>query len=481
MKPDLRPVTRDVAGEVRAAAQRQARQLSGGLLALVGMGVAAFVMIAFLVLDYGLDQDPHRIFKIALGLGALAGILMFPRFGLLLVPIVTPFLGWVPPTPVPGLNLLNVLLFSIFGTFAMGRILARAPLLRPTRLGPVIGWLFLVAALSIVRGGVWPTGLGYDTRLASLALFRSATTFTTYFIVLAMARGLADRRRITLAVLLGLLAEAVVTIALGRNGSGGRATGSLGQANELGAFLALFSVVALALVPAVRAWAGKLALLALWGLGSFAILLTLSRGSMLALLGGSFLVAWRGSKVLFGVLLAGMLLSPFWMPDYVRERISQSAVQGEDEGISVDMAAEKRLETWQTIFHVVADHPLEGVGFTGLGYVLPDLGAELGLADIKDSAHNTYLRMLSELGIFGLGIFVWLLWSCLRLANAAVRGARCAFDRGLAIGLSGSVVSIAISCAFGDRFFSVVLASSLWILCAVVEDSLWRAPGEVAA
>lgn len=476
MNPEREPQLRDVAGEVRSAARRQAASLSGGLIALVGMGVAALLMAAFIALDYVFLQDPHRIVKVGIGLGALGGILAFPRFGLLLVPVVTPFLPWVPPTPIPGLNVLNVLLFSIFGTYVLGRVMARKPLMRPNMLGGTIGLLLLIAALSIVRGGVWPTGLGYSAAAASLQLFRAATTFATYFIVLAMARGQADRRRVTWAVLAGLVAESLVTVALGRNGSGGRATGSLGQANELGAYLALFSVVAISLVPGVKAWLGKLLLVGIWGIGSFAVVLSLSRGSMLALLAGTILVTWRGSKVLLAGLVAILLVSPMWMPDYLKDRIAQSSTQDEDAGISVDSAAEKRLETWQTIFKVVEEHPLDGVGFTGLGYVLPDLGAELGLADIKDSAHNTYLRMLSEMGIFGLGLFVWLLWSCFRLADQAAARARSAFDRALAVGLSGAVVSMAVTCAFGDRFFNVVIASSLWVLCALVEDSLWPEP-----
>ena len=77
---------------------------------------------------------------------------------------------------------------------------------------------------------------------------------------------------------------------------------------------------------------------------------------------------------------------------------------------------------------------------------------------------------------------MWLLAQCMRLAFTAARRARSAFDRALANGLAGATLSMAITCAFGDRFFNVVIASSLWILCALVEDSLWPEPGkEVAA
>lgn len=473
MSLDPRPGVRDVPSDVRAAARRQGRALPAAFNVLPGMIIAAIVMAVFILLDYTFDQDPHRVIKVALGVVALGGIVSVPMFGLLILPIATPFLSWVPPTPIPGLNPLNVLLFSIFGTFALGRILQRRPLFRPNQLGAVIGLMLLVCAVSIVRGAAFPTGYGYNGLDAALQLFRSATTFATYFIVLAMARGISDRRRITWAVVIGLLVESIITILYGRNGSGGRAIGSLGQSNELGSFLALFAVVALALLPGVKHWFGRLLLLGTFVTACIAIMMSLSRGGMLALLAGMFVVGWRSSRVGFGILLAAMLLSPLWAPDYVKERVmsSQVEVEGSDE-VALDTAAEARIQTWQSILQVVSEHPIEGVGFTGLGYVLPDMGTLLGLEEVKDSAHNTYLRMLAEMGILGIILFIWLMVKCLMLAEATVRTARSAFDRALGVGLCGATVSLAVSCAFGDRFFNVIIASSFWVLCALAEDSV---------
>lgn len=464
---------RDVSGDMRAAARQQGRDLTGALAVVPGIFIAVVVMVCFIVLDYTFDQQSHRVVKVAAGIAAIAAIVSMPMFGLLLLPIATPFLSWVPPTPIPGLNPLNVLLFSIFGTFALARVLQRRPLFRPNHLGIAIGLLVLVCAVSVVRGAAFPTGYGYSARDASLQLFRSATSFATYFIVHAMASGLSDRKRITWAVMIGLLVESVVTIIYGRNGSGGRALGSIGQSNELGSFLALFAVVALALLPGIKHWFGRIVLAGTFITASIGIMLSLSRGGMLAFLVGVAIVGWRSSRIWFGVLTVAMLLSPFWAPEYVKQRVvsSQVEVEGTDE-MTVDMSAEARLQTWQSILQVVKEHPLEGVGFTGLGYVLPDMGTSLGFAEVKDSAHNTYLRVLAEMGILGLILFLWLLVKCWMLADTTVRNARNAFDRALGVGLCGATVSLAVSCAFGDRFFNVVIASSFWILCALAEDAV---------
>lgn len=471
--PAAGPGGLDEARRARAAARRQAPALAGALPVLGAMALAAFLVGAVLLLDYTFDQDPHRIFKVAIGIGAIGFILLNPRFGLLLLPVVAPFLPWMPPTPVPGLNPLNLLLFAIFGTYAANRILRREPLVPENHLGRLLGVLMLVIAVSVVRGAAFPTGYGFDAELGATNAFRSGTTFATYFIVMAMANGLGDRKRIWWAVLVGLLAESIVTIAYGRNGRGGRAIGSIGQSNDLGAFLALFAVPALAGLFGVKNWFGRAVLATIFVLACIGVMMSLSRGSMVALVAGVFVVAWMSSRWAFGLLVAVLLLSPLWAPDYVKDRVASSSmeVEGTDE-VTVDMASEARLQTWQSILEVVRSHPIDGVGFTGLAYVLPEVGEGLGLEEVKDSAHNTWLRMLAETGVIGLALFVWLMWKAWRLGFEAMRRARAAFDRALGIGLCGAVVTLAVNCAFGDRFFNVVIASSFWILCALAERAI---------
>jgi O-antigen ligase len=463
----------DASAEVRAAARRAAETSRGIGPIVAGVSIVVFFMAAFIVLDYVFDQDPHRIFKVALGLGAIGGIMLRPQVGLLILPVVMPFLPWVPPTPIPGLNALNVLLFSIFGTFAFRRTLAHEQLFRPNHLGAYIGALLLVCALSIVRGAAFPTGYSFEAGVAGLVLFRSSTTFTAYWIVHAMVDTEKQRRRVMWAVLAGLLAEALMTMHLGRTGPGGRAIGSIGQSNELGSYLAMFGVIAFAMLPGARTWLGRLVLLTVFTCSTIGLVYSLSRGAMLAFAASMFYAAWRSSKLLFVLIVAAAALSPFWAPDYLVERItsSQVEVEGSDE-VELDKAAEARIETWQSLLQVVKQHPIDGIGFTGLGYVLPDIGTALGLADVKDSAHNTYLRMLAEMGVLGILLFVALMGRCLWLAEAVIRRGRSAFDRAIGVALSSATLSMLVACAFGDRFFNVVIASGFWIVCALAESVL---------
>jgi O-antigen ligase len=90
--------------------------------------------------------------------------------------------------------------------------------------------------------------------------------------------------------------------------------------------------------------------------------------------------------------------------------------------------------------------------------------------EVKDSAHNTFLRMLGELGVFGLILFCFILWKVYRLGEAGMKASRNPFDRQLSVGLMATTLVLAVSCWFGDRFYSILITGNFWIACALVDD-----------
>ena len=156
--------------EARGAARRQARRLSAGLAVAFGTTLALALVVAFVTLDYRFGQEPHRLVKILLGGGVGASILLIPRFGLFLLPVASPFLSWMPRIPVPGMSILSLLLFTVFTSWALGRIFARQPIVRRTRLGFLLAATMVLAAISIVRGAAFPTGYHYEGLTAAWEL-----------------------------------------------------------------------------------------------------------------------------------------------------------------------------------------------------------------------------------------------------------------------------------------------------------------------
>jgi O-antigen ligase len=470
--PDSRPAPQAPVRELREAARQQARKLSAGLGLTIAVAAALLAVVFFVLLDYRLNQAPHRLYKILAGIGLFCGILMRPRVGLFLLPILTPLLPWLPQLSFGGINPQNVLLGSVFLAWAIGRVLNRQSVFRPSRLGWTIGALMAVALLSVVRGGAIPTGYYYDARASAHTLFRDCVTFAIYFIALAMARGPRDRKILAWSVVLGLLIESVITAKYGQSGSGGRAVGTIGQSNELGAFLAMYVVMAAALLVAARHWFSRLVLFSTVALGTYAVLLSVSRGAFVALGVGLFYAAIRSSRAFTVILIAAVLTSPFWAPQDAKDRMTGTRVQveGTDEA-ELEGSAQVRLDTWRVIITLVMNHPIDGVGFGGLGNVLPKAGEAAGVG-VVETAHNTYLRFLAEMGIFGFFLFCLLLWKCWKLAEDARRAASSRFDRQLAVGLAASTLAMAVSCIFGDRFFSILVTGNFWMSCALVNDIL---------
>lgn len=473
--PGLVPVA-----EARGAARRQAQRLSAGLAVTLSTALALALVVAFVALDYRFSLQPHRLVKLLLG-GALAvSIMLIPRFGFFLLPVATPFLWWVPRIPVPGMSVLNLLLITVFTSWALGRIFAREPIMRRTYLGGLLAGILLVCGISIVRGAAFPIGDRYDGAEAAWDLMRVAMTFAYYFLAFWMVRGERDRRRLGWAIVLGLLAEALVTIAYGRNGRGGRAIGSFGQSNELGAFLAMFTAFAAAQLPAARHWLARITLGASVVAGSLAVVLTVSRGAVVALVAALLLVALRSSRMLTLALLVVLASAPLWIPDYLKDRMMGTQTESEtSDEVGLENSAQIRVDTWRAILKLVSEHPLDGVGFAGLGYVLPAAGAELGV-EVKDSPHNTYLRFLGEMGVLGLVLFMALLWRCWTLAREGMRLARNRAERQLSLGLAAATLALVVSCAFGDRFFSPLIAGNFWLACALVDDLVSERRAELA-
>lgn len=456
--------------DLRDASRRQAQSASGVAVAIIGGAFALIAMAAVVVLDYQFNQPVHRVIKLVMAAGLGISVILKPYIGLLALPVITPFLPWIPPVPIPGVNACNLLMGTVFATWIAQRVMTGQPAIRRGRLTGTILLMWLLIALEVVRGSAFPTGYDYDLRLSLIEAFRAIVVLGVYIVALSMVQGDRARRAMMASVIFALIAESAATILLGRSGRGERATGSIGQSNDLGAFLALYVVIAAALIPGIKNWFGKLVLVGGSVMGCIAIVLSVSRSAIIAVGVALFYVGIKSSKMLTLALVLVGLSSPLWVPDFLKDRLVGTNVS-EDPDSELEPSAQLRVDTWRAIMRVVTEHPLEGVGFNGLQYVLPETGEELGVA-VKDSSHNTFLRMLGEMGIFGLALFIVLLWKCWKLGWDAEKNARNKFDRQLAVGLCAGTLSLAISCAFGDRFFNVLITCGFWVVCALVELSL---------
>lgn len=252
----------------------------------------------------------------------------------------------------------------------------------------------------------------------------------------------------------------------------GRLTGSGLDPNELASALVAGVALSAALAFNLKRSSGlRLAAIGAGAFCLFGIFLTVSRGGMLAL--GTALIAailfsgrWRLRVVVGTLLIAATTFVYFTAiasPE-ARDRISSSTA-GENR------VPDGRTTIWAIGWRMFEAHPLNGVGAGNFQNSAKDYLLQPGVLQRSDQvllsvpqvAHNSYLSVLSQLGLVGLTLFLAIigfsLTSALRAAgNFRVRGDPKgeALARGLAIAMVGSLAA--------DFFIAQELNKQLWLL-----------------
>jgi len=190
------------------------------------------------------------------------------------------------------------------------------------------------------------------------------------------------------------------------------------EANYLAAYL-------VAMLPLIGAqffrsgWAGKVLCLGAGAFAANAVVLTRSRGGVVAIAAGSvatLVMAPRRhrGKILIGLIVAALGFYYLSDPQF-RARALTIARPGEQR----DVSSESRIQVWRGAVRMLAANPLGvGVGnfYQNIGRYAPDQPGR--------DAHSTYLRCACEIGLQGLAVFIALLISAFMLAKRAVKRAQ---------------------------------------------------------
>jgi O-antigen ligase len=332
---------------------------------------------------------------------------------------------------------------------------------------PFLTWVLIAffswSALSLV----WAP----STSIALESLFRYAPNILLFPIAYTAVRTRRDVLLVFGAIVLGAIIAASFGVLQPPSAElGERATGTVGDPNELAAFL----LVGLALAAGFALGRGRSPLLRLVStftvaLCAAAIFLSLSRGGLVALgvlmlAGTVFAGKWRGAlAVMLGlVAIGGVLYFTTLAPLPARERITTAN------------GGAGRSDIWKLGLRMVRAHPIDGVGVGNFPVVSPDYVLQPGTLERTDLVfsaapkvtHNTYLEVLSETGFPGFLLFVGAILSCLACALKAARewGSRGQADmealaRGLFLGLVGMLTA--------DFFISEMYSKLLWVTLAL--------------
>ncbi|MCG9133278.1 O-antigen ligase family protein [Candidatus Poribacteria bacterium] len=190
-------------------------------------------------------------------------------------------------------------------------------------------------------------------------------------------------------------------------------------------------------------------------------------GFMLLQLGGGV----THKKILFMGAACLILLACLSLPSIYNifiERISSTV----DLGYASNRA---RLLRWGQAFVMFLESPILGKGYGAFAMLYEEDVALVGsyTAQYQLGAHSEYLQVMAELGIVGLGIWVWLNLAFLRYGFRALKTIDDGFYRAVVIGLMAAEISLMVHFTVNNLLNGDAVGVPFWgiygLLPAVVQ------------
>ena len=257
-------------------------------------------------------------------------------------------------------------------------------------------------------------------------------------------------------------------IFLGRELARGGATAAFKHANLLGGYMATIIPVVLAAICAVpkvfvKVCLGCVLLILIWSLG-----ITFSRGAWLGCLAGVlfFLYTLKRKIFVWGIFIlillicgAGILLS----------QQTKTLLRLTADNIHDTMSW--RLGVWEDSVKMIKDKPAFGHGVNTYMMLFQEYRRKyMGYADYSPTyAHNCYIQLAAETGVFGLAAFLWIFLRLFKKVIAQTREiGQNTTSSIFSIGLLSAVLTFLAHSAVDTNFYSLQISILFWILTGLL-------------
>ncbi|MBI4639930.1 MAG: O-antigen ligase family protein, partial [Candidatus Tectomicrobia bacterium] len=192
------------------------------------------------------------------------------------------------------------------------------------------------------------------------------------------------------------------------------------------------------------------------------VLLSRTRGAWLGLLSAWLLMGWlRGkTRVVLSLLFAFLVLT------FALESVFQLGIVDRFKSI---FSIEKNLDRvyiWGSTLDMIRDYPLLGTGPGTYKVVIPPYREKFDYHYLNLShAHNNFIQQTAEKGLLGFFALLWLVLLTLRVGLSTYFGIdeQQHFEKGLALGCLGAIVSFHIEGIFEANFGDEEIAMLLWL------------------
>ena len=264
--------------------------------------------------------------------------------------------------------------------------------------------------------------------------------------------------------------------------------GLFGNVNYFAEYLIIPLPLAISLFFVARNKTHKtLLLLGILAMGG-SLILTFTRGSYLAIGISSLFIFFlylakqgkgfiKKHKKIFIIILAFIILATFLfaLPNPLNKpgtAISKIKSRISISQFTSDSSLKRREAIWGFTTLMIKDHPLLGSGlgtfkYNSLSYQARffDQGENRRLYPygIADKVHNEYLQLVVELGIIGLGIFLWIIITYFNYGIKTLKRIKDDYKQGIVIGLMGGVVAVLVDAIFGFPLHLPATIALFWL------------------
>ena len=236
-----------------------------------------------------------------------------------------------------------------------------------------------------------------------------------------------------------------------------------GRTNYLAGLLILALPVTLGLLGHARRAAARTVWATLLVLQAGGVVVSASKGAILALVAGLALAFLQGGRVarvglavmaaVIGVGVLTFTIGP--LHDVLAYRLQESALQ---------YSMGERMDLYQLSWDEFVKHPVLGIGLNNFSV------SSNRLTGVDTVPHNFQLGFLAELGLVGFLIACAWMWAVGASAHRARRTASTGPERALALGLWGAFLAFAIH----NQFESTIYGEQFKILLVLVAAAAWR-------
>jgi len=361
----------------------------------------------------------------------------------------------------------SILMGFLFFSFITKKVLKRERLCVKTAIDTPFLFMVIIAVISIYNS------VDYSSSIRGM--FKLVNSALLYLVFVEEIRDRLHVKRIVIAMLAGAsLAsfDALWQMSFGKDFIRGfmpkiaigltRATAAFPNPNVLGIYLAPLASLAFGLGLFYFKGAKRIAMIIVGLLIATGLLLTFSRFAGLGFfLGVFFMAIVRRNKIIVSLLILALLIFSFGAPKNIKGWAKEA------KNPVIFMFNADRISIYKNSLNMIKHHPFIGVGVNTfcenyLKYKLPEpKGAES--AD-HVYAHNNFLQMAGDIGLLGLGAFIWLLIALFTYFGRLYKKMRDNYYKVLLLSLIASIIVFLVNGMAETNLYYARVASLFWYL-----------------